>query len=180
MFKKSVIICFVILSLFGCSPKMYFTPSVKNQLETYNQPLNQVQFFIDKRITLKNQTLTIDSIGNKTYSTKIIRIKRNTPGLCVSEKDSVLVMQFEQGNTNNLLFGVKSNPKPNDHYKILAFNWSKMNGVIKYEDLSYNISIRDAFATLKIKSSLLKRLEKKEVNRRTIKGFTIEEKQSQK
>ena len=172
---KGVIFSFVMLALMGCNSKLYFTPSVKKQLLTYNQPLNQVQFFIDKRVTLKNQTVLIDSIGNKTYNTKIIRLKRNTPGICISAKDSLLIIQFEKGEQRNLIFGVKDKPKSYDHYKILAFNWTQLNGVIKYDDLPYNISIKDAFASLKIKSSLLRRLERKEVNKRTIKGLTLVE-----
>ena len=172
---KGVIFTFVLFVLMGCNSKLYFTPSVKKQLLTYNQPLNHVQFFIDKRITLKNQTILIDSIGNKTYNTKIIRLRRNTPGICISAKDSLLIIQFEKGEQRNLIFGVKDKPKSYDHYKILAYNWTQVNGVIKYDDLPYNISIKDAFASLKIKSSLLRRLERKEVNKRTIKGLTLEE-----
>jgi hypothetical protein len=163
------------LSLMSCNSKLYFTPGVKKQLLTYNQPLNQVQFFIDKKIILKNQTVSIDSIGNKTYNTKIIRIRRNTPGICISTKDSIMMMQFEKENTSSLLFGVKDKPRSSDHYKILAYNWTQLNGVLRYDDLPYNISIKDAFASLKIKSSLLRRLERREVNKRTIKGIILEE-----
>jgi hypothetical protein len=180
MLRKSILLSLLTLLLLGCNSKIYFTPSIKKQLLIYNQPLNEVQFFIDKKISLKNQTVTIDSNGNKTYYTKIIHIKRNTPGLCINVKDSLLIMQFEQGESNNLIFGVKENPKPMDHYKILAYNWTPLNGVVKYEDLPYNISIKDAFASLKIKSILLSRLEKKEVNKRTIKGLTLEEVNSKK
>lgn len=172
---KYAIFLLIMLSLIGCNSKLYFTPGVKKQLLTYNQPLTQVQFFIDKKIILKNQTVLIDSIGNKTYNTKIIRIRRNTPGICISAKDSLLIIQFEKGNQRNLIFGVKDKPKSYDHYKILAYNWTQLNGVIKYDELPYNISIKDAFASLKIKSSLLRRLERKEVNKRTIRGLTLEE-----
>lgn len=180
MHIKSIFLLFVMLSLMGCNAKIYFTPGVKKQLLIYNQPLDQVQFYIDKKISLKNQTQIVDSIGNITYYTKIIRLRRNTPGLCINAKDSLMIMQFEKGITNNLIFGVKNNPKPGDHYKIMAYHWTKLNGVIKYEDLPYNISIKDAFASLKIKSSLLKRLERKEVKERFVEGLTLDEQNTKK
>lgn len=180
MHKKSIILLFVMLSLVGCNSKIYFTPGVKKQLLIYNQPIDQVQFYIDKKISLKNQTQKVDSIGNITYYTKIIRLRRNTPGLCINTKDSLMIMQFEKGTTNNLIFGVKDKPKATDHYKIMAYHWTKLNGVIKYEDLPYNISIKDAFASLKIKSALLKRLERKEVNVRFVEGLTLDQQNSKK
>jgi hypothetical protein len=163
------------LTLFGCNRKIYFTPSIKKQLITYNQPLEQVQFYVSKKISFKNETLTIDSLGNKNFSTKIIKLKKNTPGICIDSRDSLLFMQFEKGKANNLIFGVSGKSKPNEHYRILAYNWSKYAGVIKYEDLPYKIDIFDAFASLKIQANLLKRLEKKEVQKRTLKGLKVGE-----
>lgn len=163
------------ITLFGCNRKIYFTPSVKKQLVTYNQPLDQVQFYITKRVSLKNETVTIDSLGNKKFNTKIIQLKKNTPGICVESRDSLLFMQFEHGMANNLVFGVSGKQKPNEQYRILGYNWSKFAGFIKYENIPYKIEIFDAFASLKIQAKLLKRLEKKEVQKRIIKGLKVGE-----
>ena len=163
------------ITLLGCNRKIYFTPSVKKQLISYNQPLDQVQFYITKRVSFKNETVTIDSLGNKNFSTKIIKLKKNTPGIFVESRDSLLFMQFEQGKANNLIFGVSGKQKPNEHYRILGYNWSKFAGFIKYENIPYKIEIFDAFASLKIQAKLLKRLEKKEVQKRTIKGLKVGE-----
>jgi hypothetical protein len=176
MFKNSFYLILITLILFGCNRKIYFTPSIKKQLITYNQPLNEVQFFITKRITFKNVTQTTDSLGIKNFSTRIIKLKKNTPGVCIESKDSLLFMQFEQGKANNVLFGVSAKAKPNEHYRILAYNWSKFYGVINYENIPYDINIFDALASLKIKAKLLKRLEKKEILRRTMSGLKVGEK----
>jgi len=52
---------------------------------------------------------------------------------------------------------------------------TKYFGVIKYDNIPYDINIFDAFASLKIKSKLLKRLAKKEILKRTIKGLKVGE-----
>ena len=177
MFNNKLFLLFIIITLFGCNRKIYFTPSIKKQLITYNQPLDQVQFFISKRISFKNTTQSIDSVGNKNFTTRIIKLRKNTPGICLESKDSLLFMQFEKGKSNNLIFGVSGKSKPNEHYRILAYNWTKFSGVIKYDNIPYDINIFDALASLKIKAKLLKRLEKKEILRRTIKGLKVGEKQ---
>jgi len=175
MFKCSIYFLLFTFFLSGCNRKIYFTPSVKKQLATYNQPLEDVQFYITKKISFKNVTETIDSLGNKNFSTRIIKLKKNTPGICVESRDSLLFMQFEKGKANNLIFGVSAKPKPNDHYRILAYNWSKYYGLIKYENIPYDLFILDAFASLKIRANLIKKLEKKEILRRTMKGLKVGE-----
>ena len=151
MSKINIFILFILCTLIGCNKKIYFTPSIKKQLINYNQPLDQVQFFITKKVSLKNLSESIDS------------------------RDSLLFMQFEEGKANNLIFGVSGKAKPNEHYKILAYNWTKYSGVIEYENMPYSISIFDAFSSLKIKAKLLKRLEKKEIQKRIMKGIKVAE-----
>jgi len=175
MLQIKIFLLFILCTLIGCNKKIYFTPSIKKQLINYNQPLDQVQFFITKKVTLKNLSESIDSLGNKTYSTKIIKLKKNTPGICIDSRDSLLFMQFEEGKANNLIFGVSGKAKPNEHYKILAYNWTKYSGFIEYENIPYSIGIFDAFSSLKVKAKLLKRLEKKEIQKRIMKGIKVGE-----
>jgi len=175
MFKNIFYLLLIIITLLGCNKKIYFTPSVKQQLITYNQPLDKIQFFISKRISFKNVTQTTDSLGNKNFSTRIIKLRKNTPGICIEGRDSLLFMQFEKGKANNLIFGVTAKPKPNDHYRILGYNWSKYYGLIKYENIPYDIFILDAYASLKIKAKLIKRLQRKEILKRTMKGLKLGE-----
>jgi hypothetical protein len=163
----------IFISLQACSHKLYLTPAVKAQLVTYNQPLEQVQLYIDRNINFTNTTETIDSLGNKKFSKRIIKLRRNTPGICVFQKDTLMVVQFESGEANKFYFGINAQSKPFDHYRILALKWTNQAGIINYEEKPYQFSIINSLASLKLPASLLKKLEKREIKKRTINGLSV-------
>jgi hypothetical protein len=159
----------------GCNNKIYFTQSVRNQLQKYNQPLNKVQFYIDRKITLTREVQRFDSAGNKFLNRNIIKLKTNTPGVCSIIQDSLLCINFENGKLNFIMFGINNKSKPLDPYRILAKSWSKDYGIIKYEDNQYHMPISESYAGIMINPIILKRLEKRDTKKRTIKGLKIDE-----
>jgi hypothetical protein len=157
----------------SCNSKIYFTPDVKSQLAKYNHPLEQVQFYIDRRITLTNEKLLLDSLGNKLFTRKVIKFRQNTPGIYLSSKDTLIAIKFEKDSTNQLTFGTNSKPIPTDHYRITALKWLSEFGYINYDKTTYLLLMDDSYASLKIRSRILKRLEKRDTHKRVVKGIKL-------
>jgi hypothetical protein len=172
MFRFIYFLIFVVC-LASCNSKIYFTPDVRSQLLKFNHPLDKVQFFLDRKITLTNENVFIDTNGNKLYTKKLIKFRQNTPGVYLSSIDTLVAIKFEKDSLNQLIFGTHQKPADNDHYRITAFKWVNDYGYINYGKNTYHILINDSYASLKIRSILLKRLDKRDTQKRTVKGIKI-------
>lgn len=173
MNKKEIVCLIIAFFLASCSSKIYFTTSVRTQILKYNLPLEKIQFYVDRNIILTKETQTLDSVGNRFFSRNIIKLRRNTPGVCKIAKDSMLYIAFEKNNNNYLIFGINNKKKPTDPYQILAVKWLRYYGIIDYDKSLYHIPVSNAFAGIKIDTRIIKRLEKSETKKRTLEGLRV-------
>ena len=173
MNKKEIVYLIIAFFLASCSSKIYFTSSVRTQILKYNLPLEKIQFYVDRKIILTKETQTLDSAGNRFFSRNIIKLRRNTPGVCKIVKDSMLYIAFEKSNNNYLIFGINNKKKSVDPYQILAVKWLKNYGIIDYEESQYYIPVSNAFASIKIDPTIIKRIERSETKKRILEGLKV-------
>src|SRR5574343_1949028 len=79
------------LSISSCSRKISFNTDVRNRVASTNTPLTKLQYYVDRTVELKRVITTGDTkVSSGTIkvengkSIQIIKLKRNTPGICTS------------------------------------------------------------------------------------------------
>ncbi|MDE3235350.1 MAG: hypothetical protein KGO81_05290 [Bacteroidota bacterium] len=184
MQKKWQLTGLVMLSsvlLFSCAAsKTYFTPQVRNKIERAGVSLNKLQFFIDRDVLLKREITKEEAqvakgniqIENGKYI-DLIRLHRNTPGICTGTFPDKVLVSFEQGDNKFLTFGKTKYATGTDPYRILAFDWLKDGeGTIRYEGKTYHI-VNGTDAGIQIKSKFLRKAD--EVKERNMNGVKVSE-----
>ena len=97
--KKAILYVSIALMLTACSnSKTYFTPSIRNYIEKGNQNLKKVQFYVDRDIVLRRELSTGETkvtsgkvMIENGRTINIVTIKKNTPGVCVLEKNNIVL-----------------------------------------------------------------------------------------
>ncbi len=95
----------------GCARKLVFTESEKTELDKKGIELGKVQFFNEETIYLRRildekEIRTARGIvkqHNDIYS-ELIKIRKHTPGILLGEKEDILKIAFEDGDTSYLEF----------------------------------------------------------------------------
>lgn len=180
---KSIYVSILIVSIsfvsISCSSsKTYLTPQVRERIENNGVNLNKLQFYIDRNIELKREVTKEEAkitkgnikIENGKYI-NIIKLKKNTPGICSSTLTDKVQVSFENGENKSLTFGRTKSGGLYDPYKILAFEWFKNgDGMIRYEGKSYRID-QGTDASVMIKSKFIRKSD--EVKERKMEGVKI-------
>jgi len=173
--------CLTLAALASCStPKTYFTPSVRSDIESHNIPVNKLQFYVDRDVEIRREVSSANTkvsagvvkFENGRY-VNVITLKRNTPGVCTKTYDDKIDVSFEMGDGRYLTFGKlkKDNRAP---YTLYADNWGNRQsdyGEIKYDGLTYYILPGGSEARLMIKKNALNTLK---VDKREMKGRKVE------
>lgn len=176
---KKIICCVLVVAMLSAcsSSKTYFTPAIRNFIENGNQNLKKVQFYIDRDIVLRRELATGETkvtAGKVTIengkTVNIVTIKKNTPGVCVLEKNNIVGISFEAVDANFITFGKTKFAQPNDPYRVLANNWMGDEGIINYEGKQYKIQQEGSEAGILIKSKFIKKYT---VQDKTLEGRTI-------
>lgn len=118
----------LLLTPFLLSCKVHFTHGTKQDLESNDVNLKKIQYYNSKDIELKR---FIDKSETKVASgevqtnqgryIEIIRIDKNTPGICDSVGEEALFIRFERGEGKVLRF--KRDDSVDDHYILHADQW---------------------------------------------------------
>ena len=131
MFKKFLgkfprTLTFLCLSLvFFSSCKVAFTDRIRNQVEAGGINLSKIQYYNSEKIVLK-RTLSSKEVSvasgkvivqNGEY-VEIIKIKKNTPGICDSIQSKQLYIGFENGLKGGLAFAKTSEQGVGNVYQL--------------------------------------------------------------
>lgn len=174
---KIFFINFLIITLFGaCSPQLSpFTEKLYKSSGWSDDDLSKIQFYLSDNIILHRHF----SEGNSSISSgKIviengkeveeIFIPKGTPGIFIKRKnENTLAVSFEKGD-KYLFFG--PNPKRDGRYVLLATDWDKNRGTVKYDEKTYYTMDESALASLLVD---LKKINNVKVKKRTAKGRTL-------
>lgn len=172
MNKKIILgLCTVIIAVFfsSCSRKIYFSTEVKNRVLATNTPLTKLQYYVDRDVELKRVITTGETkVSSGTIkvengkSVQIIRLKKNTPGVCTGESGNNMLVSFEEGNNKNLVFAFPKNGTVKNAY-VLQVNAIDKNNVasINYDGKTYVVASKGVYAKLKVKKSVATKLKVK-------------------
>ena len=178
LYKKTVSILTITLAFAACStPKTHFTAAIRSQLAANHQQLNKIQFYNDREIVLRRDVKTGEAkvtdgkvVLENGHNVNIITLKKNTPGVCVLERNNIVGIAFEQNNNNFITFGKTKQARSNDPYRILANEWINEYGVINYDGKPYRIEPAGTEAGIMIKSKILRKLS---IQQREMKGRKV-------
>ncbi|MCB0662217.1 MAG: hypothetical protein KDC24_05735 [Saprospiraceae bacterium] len=144
--------------LSACSPTLTsFTKEIYNDNNWTEDELRQIQFYLSEDIVLTRQRKGARSViedgaitMEKGKEVDEIVIPKGTPGVFLfSPKKERMAISFEEGNEKRfLMFG--PNPKMGDRFVLLASEWDKKRGKVKYDDSYYWVASDDAFAGLMV------------------------------
>jgi hypothetical protein len=170
------ILSLILLASCGSSKKVLFTDTVRKTYNLDSNTLGNVQFWVSETIFLErssdDQDASFTSNGEIILSDinnydKIV-IKKGTPCLFEGQAaDGVYLFRFEDGANKVLPFGVSSD----DTYTLLAKNWNRGIGVIKYGGKTYTTT--DGNVQLKV---IIKHIRKGTSSQKDVLGKKIRNK----
>lgn len=172
MNKKIIIALTVIvigLSISSCSRKISFNTDVRNRVAATNTPLTKLQYYVDRNVELKRVITTGDTkVSSGTIkvengkSIQIIKLRRNTPGICTSFGPDKMIVSFEDGANKYLTFAMPRNGTIKSSY-VLQLNSLDKNGnaTVVYDGLTYSVSPGGIYAKLKVKKSVATKMNVK-------------------
>jgi len=161
--KKILILIFTIL-LFATSCKVYFTPSLRHQVEGQGIELEDIQFYNSRSIVLwrllTDSVIIIDTSNLKQLRNleyRKIKIRRNTPCICKKSSENLIEVIFSQDDSSTFKFALTDTSIVKPRYKIGAFEWDEENvGSIVYNDTVFFLKKRRWFFQPNYKESSLK------------------------
>lgn len=171
------VILVVVLSACGTS-KSYFTTEVRSRVEKSSVSVQQLQFYIDRDVELRREVTSKDTkvtsgkvkLVNGKY-VNIIKLKKNTPGVCTGFYTGSLNIAFEKGDGEYLTFGLPENAEYTNVYQIVGQPWTNGQQKVFYEGNAYYIQPGGTGAKLLINKSVI---DNTGVKARTMKGRTLD------
>ncbi len=155
-----------ILSMTSCSSKLTpLTKGMVSELDWSEKDLKKIQFYLSKDVVLWRDLGTEESRirdgrvkivdGRKVEE---VIFKKNTPGLVIfSPKGQNIAVSFDSSDEKYLMFGPSK--KVNGRYVLLAKDWQKNRGKVRYNGKIYNTSSESAYANLLLDIKLAKSTE---------------------
>lgn len=172
--------CYAIIVLIlvsGCSPKVPFTQSVRDQYKLTPEELRGIQFYLSDPVALRrgeaneNQKSTEDGklIVESGKTIDQISIKSNTKGAVENVPDQkTLTVSFEEGAEKYLVFS--SGKNKNGFYSLQALSWDNGRGKVSYGGQTWYASPGSDQAILLFKMKSVKKLR---VNEKVAKGKKV-------
>jgi len=181
---KRILLLLIFFILISTSCKIHFTHKLRLQVDKQDIPLSNIQFYTSKKIILQRiaseNTVIEDSASLKQTTQTIverIKIKRNTPGICISSFEKEVEIKFEEKDSCTIKFVLSDTTSLQGRYKIGALSWENEVGQIPYDGKIYFTRPRVFFfqpksheASLKVKKKFLHKLK---VEKRKVKGIKI-------
>jgi hypothetical protein len=157
----------------SCNSTIYFTQEMRNNLNENKLKVEDVQFYVSRKIVLKrNLTYEETKIArgeikfeNGKYVEEII-IPKNTQGVAIDYKNNEINVAFERGNNRELKYVLNDE----NLYQITALAWENNYGLVKYDTLMYFIEPGGDKALLKVKNDNIYNFQKK---KRIVKGRSV-------
>ena len=178
----------LLITFFFSSCKIIFTQELREQVESQKIDIKQIQFYTSRTIILQrvvSSSIVVEDTAKLKQIRQIelerIKIRKNTPGVCIETFDNELEIIFEQKDNSSLKF-VLSDTSANKaaRYKIGAVRWEEEVGVVPYNNNTYYLQPRNNFfqprcneAALKVKRRFL---NKWKIKLRRLKGVRVDEK----
>lgn len=169
--KITIALCalFIGLSISSCSRKISFNTEVRNRVAATNTPLTKLQYYVDRTVELKRVITTGDTkVSSGTIkvengkSIQIIKLKRNTPGVCTVIGGDRVSIAFEDGANKNLVFAMPRNATVKNSYVLQLTSLDKNGvGTVTYDGLTYTVSPSGIYAKLKVKKSVATKMNVK-------------------
>ena len=154
--KKQPYLLLFLLLLCGCTPKVYLTQGMRNNLSNKSIDLTVIQYYNDVPIVMKRQLSTGETKTSKgtikfegDKQIEYVTIPAHTPGICIDRSTpDKLYIKFDADNTSALWFA-----NSNGTYEVAADKWYDNNKVAKvtYNGKQYFISHPDTWARLMVK-----------------------------
>lgn len=175
MLKNSLLLFTVIILIIAssCNSTIYFTQDMRNNLNDNNLNVEDVQFYVSRKLVLK-RNLTYDEtkiargeikLENGKYVEEII-IPKNTQGVAIDFNNRSIDVAFEQGFNRDLKFVINDESL----YQITALEWENDYGIIKYDTLMYFMEPGGDRSLLKVKKDNIYNYQKK---KRVVKGRSV-------
>ncbi len=160
--KKTLLLLLSILFLIPAC-KVYFTPELKHHVEIQGVDIKDVQFYNSHTIILQREltdTVVITDTTNlrevRVLKYRRIKIKRNTPCVCVKDDSLVQEIIFKQGDSSTFKFVLDTMGR-RSKYKIAASGWiDGKKGSIVYNDTLYYLKDKRFFFQANPKEASLK------------------------
>jgi hypothetical protein len=175
-FGVCVLFVFLLMGA-ACSNKSYFTPNTRKLVEAKSVPLSKIQFYVDRDIILERDIKSGEAeaksgkvIVENGKTVNIIKLKKNTPGVCNNVRSNGLDISFEAGDGKSIVFSEVVNGKPGDPYQISAEKWIKDLGQVTYDGNKYYIT-EGSEAKLLIMKKVIGNVT---TQARTMKGVKVE------
>ena len=182
--NRKILILFAILITFS-SCKIIFTQELREQVEEQKIDVEQIQFYTSHTIILQrvaSSSIIIEDTAKLRQTQQIeidrIKIRRNTPGMCINKFNEELELVFEQKDSCSLKFVLSDTSDIySGKYKIGALRWENEVGVIPYDNEIYYLQPQNNFFQPKCKESSLKVkrrfLYKWNIQNRRLKGVKV-------
>lgn len=178
--KTQIVITGAVLVLFSfsaCRPKAYFTKGLKQEIESKNIPIEKVQFYLDREIELKRELSSEAAkvnVGKMEFVNgkyvQVIRFKKYTPGICIKEDSTQMLIAFEKGDEKYVTFKITPVDETIDAFTITGNKLSDSAKTITYDGKTYTIQGEGAQAKLLIKRKVA---DKMQVKTRKVKGLKV-------
>ena len=164
----------LLMLLASCIQLTPFTGEIQKKYKLSESDLKGLQFYTSSEIVLYKadangvaHTVNGELIVEKDRSINKVVIPKGTPGQVVHVYPDKLAVSFGENAAMNLLFGSKY---IDGHYKLLAREWSKDHGELKYGEEMYFAQPGSGSSYLLIK---LQQLEKTQVKEEVLRGRKV-------
>ena len=166
--KKVLFYSLTILILSSCSSKLrYFSQDMYDSYRWDEDQLKSIQFYVSDDIVLWRKISDQDArikdgkirVMDDSEVEEVI-IRKGTPGLVMFiPKRNNFAISFDKRDKNYLMFG--PNPKARDRYVLLAKDWNKRQGKVRYGGFTYNTESESAYASLMVDIKSAKKIKYK-------------------
>lgn len=169
----------IIISLSSCSKSLTsFTEKLYDEQNWSDAELKRIQFYLSDDIVLRRDAGTSQSRLNDGQIQIIdgrrveqVVFKKGTPGVFVfSPSKDKFAISFEDDNDKYLMFGPSK--KWSGRFVLLAKEWKRNRGKVRYNDKIWNTSSESAYTALLVD---LKKASKTKYKSTSVKGRKIGE-----
>ncbi len=156
-------------SFSSCSRKILFNTDVRARVEATNTPLTKLQYYVDRRVEFKRVVTSGETkVSSGTIKVEngkqvqIIKLKRNTPGVCTQVLADRMLVSFEDGPNKNLVFVFPKGGTYKSSYVLQVNEVDRNgNGKINYDGKVYMVAASGVRAKLKVKKSVATKMNVK-------------------
>lgn len=157
------------ITLSSCSRKILFNTDVRARIEATNTPLTKLQYYVDRKVEFKRVVTSGETkVSSGTIKVEngkqvqIIKLKRNTPGICTQVSADRLLVTFDEGPNKNLVFVFPKGGTYKSSYVLQVNEIDRNgNGKINYDGKVYAVAASGVRAKLKVKKSVATKMNVK-------------------